>query len=164
MVRRAHAGDVDAIGSIVERAYSMYIERIGRRPAPMDDDYAQKVREGLVDIADDGGPVGLIVLVPAPGHLLIENVAVAPEHQGTGVGRLLLRHAEQRARALRLDELRLYTNAAMTENLMLYPRLGYQERARRSEDGFERVYFSKRIAPSATAPAPRSPRGTGSVG
>jgi hypothetical protein len=41
--------------------------------------------------------------------------------------------------------LRLYTNAAMRENLILYHRLGYQEDDRRGEDGFERVFLSKRL-------------------
>ena len=44
-----------------------------------------------------------------------------------------------------MAELRLYTNQLMTENLALYPALGYTETGRRAEDGFARVYFSKRI-------------------
>jgi hypothetical protein len=41
--------------------------------------------------------------------------------------------------------LRLYTNAAMTENLTLYQRLGYREDERRGEAGFERVFLSKHL-------------------
>ena len=37
------------------------------------------------------------------------------------------------------------TNEKMTENLTLYPRLGYCEVARRTEDGFNRVYFQKTL-------------------
>ena len=40
----------------------------------------------------------------------------------------------------------LYTNAAMRENLSLYPRLGWVETDRRTEDGFERVYFEKPVS------------------
>jgi hypothetical protein len=36
----------------------------------------------------------------------------------------------------------------MVENLAFYPRLGYREDARRVEDGFRRVYYSKRIPAS----------------
>ena len=39
--------------------------------------------------------------------------------------------------------MRLYTNARMTENLSLYPHLGYVEVERREEDGFDRVFFEK---------------------
>jgi hypothetical protein len=33
----------------------------------------------------------------------------------------------------------------MTENLALYARLGYEEDERRREDGFARVFMSKRL-------------------
>ena len=35
----------------------------------------------------------------------------------------------------------------MTENLEMYPALGYVVAGRRSEEGFERVYFRKHLAP-----------------
>jgi ribosomal protein S18 acetylase RimI-like enzyme len=145
-IRPAKASDVEALREIVERAYSAYVERIGRRPAPMDDDYAEKLRSGHVFVADrDGEVVGLVVLLVAEDHLLIENVAVDPERQGEGMGRSLMAHAEAFASERRISELRLYTNAAMTENLALYARLGYREDERRDEDGFERVFLSKRL-------------------
>ena len=62
-----------------------------------------------------------------------------------GVGRALLSYAETHARRHGLDTLRLYTNAAMAENLALYRRLGYREDDRRGEHGFERVFLSKRL-------------------
>jgi ribosomal protein S18 acetylase RimI-like enzyme len=91
----------------------------------------------------NGEPVGLIVAVVADDRLLIDNVAVEPAHQGQGVGRALLAHAEQIAARRGLSELRLYTNAAMLENLALYPRLGYREVERRRDEGFDRVFFTK---------------------
>ncbi len=143
-IRRARAGDVTRVSDIVERAYSVYVERIGRRPAPMDDDYAEKVYRGHAFVAEDAGDVaGLIVLIRQPDHVLIENVAVDPLRQGIGIGRALLGYAETHACELGMRSLRLYTNAAMTENLVLYPSLGYREVDRRRENGFERVYFSK---------------------
>lgn len=147
-IRAAQEPDIVALREIVERAYSIYIERIGRRPAPMDDDYAEKLREGHVFVADEGGEVvGLIVLLTATAqnHLLIENVAVDPEHQGKGIGRSLMAYAETYAAERRIPELRLYTNAAMTENLALYLRLGYREDDRRTENGLKRVFLSKRL-------------------
>jgi len=142
-IRQAQASDVSTIEDIVERAYSRYIQRIGRRPAPMDDDYAERIRRGQAFVAEDVHVTGLIILIGEPDHVLIENVAVDLRHQGEGIGRALLDYAETSARALGAAELRLYTNAAMTENLVLYTRLGYQEIDRRTENGFERVFFSK---------------------
>lgn len=118
----------------------------------MDDDYLENLHESHVFVADEGGEVvGLIVLFTARDHLLIENVVVDPDHQGKGLGRSLMAYAEAYASGQRIPELRLYTNAAMTENLSLYPRLGYHEDDRRTEDGFERVFFSKRLASSSTS-------------
>jgi ribosomal protein S18 acetylase RimI-like enzyme len=145
-IRPAAPTDADAVGELVQRAYEHYIDRIGRRPGPMEADYEQRVAQGQVSVASEASEViGLIVLVQEPDHLLIENVAVAPEHQGKGVGRALLAFAEGVAREAGIQTLRLYTHAAMTENLALYPRLGYRETERRADNGFERVFFAKQL-------------------
>lgn len=153
-IRTARITEAGLLRRIVQRAYRGYVARIGRRPAPMDDDYDLRVRSGQVSVAVVGGDVaGLIVTAARPDHLLVENVAVDPAHQGRGVGRALLEHAEHLAARDGLPELRLYTNAAMTENLALYPRLGYTEIGRQRSDGFDRVFFVKPLA----APGERRP-------
>jgi ribosomal protein S18 acetylase RimI-like enzyme len=78
--------------------------------------------------------------------LLLENVAVLPTAQGRGIGSRLLALAEDQARGLRLCEIRLYTNEAMTENLAYYTRRGYAETHRAEQDGFRRVFFRKQLA------------------
>jgi ribosomal protein S18 acetylase RimI-like enzyme len=146
ILRGAVPADWAAVQRLVEAAYGPYVERIGRRPAPMDADYAALIDAGLVTVAErDGAVVGLLVLVPAADHLLVENVAVDPEVQRTGLGRRLMAHAEEEARARGLHELRLYTNEKMVENVAWYPRLGYRETERRAESGFSRVFFAKRL-------------------
>ena len=143
-VRKARADEVDTVRAIVDQAYSPYIERIGRRPAPMDDDYDARIRDGLLDVVEDNGEIlGLIVLVDEGDALLVENIAVRPASQGRGVGRTLLAHADSTATRLGLAQLRLYTHSAMTENIALYSRLGWHETHRRTERGFQRVFFSK---------------------
>jgi ribosomal protein S18 acetylase RimI-like enzyme len=146
ILRPAEPADLQAVEHLVEAAYGVYVERIGRRPAPMDADYAALIGDGLVTVADrDGAVVGAIVLVPMADHMLVENVAVDPAAQGTGVGRRLMAHAEHEALGLGLSELRLYTNEHMVENIAWYPRLGYRETDRRAESGFARVFFEKRL-------------------
>jgi len=145
-VRLAQPADIAAIRDLVQRAYAPYVVRIGRRPAPMDDDYGAKVEARLAFVAEEaGGITGLIVLLGQPDHMLVENVAVDPDRQSEGIGRELLAFAETSAREAGVAELRLYTNAAMTENLAFYPRLGYEETGRRTDNGFERVFFSKSL-------------------
>lgn len=57
----------------------------------------------------------------------------------------MIEFVEQKAKAEGYCRLELYTNAKMTENLGLYPRLGYQQFDRRIENGFDRVYFYKTL-------------------
>jgi len=145
-VRPAEASDVGALAALARDAYEVYVPGIGRSPAPMNADYAEAVRTGLTWAAvRDDVIVGLLVLVVRPDHLLLENVAVLPSAQGSGVGARLLALAEEQARELGREEIRLYTNEAMTENLAYYPKHGYVETHRAEQDGFRRVFFSKRI-------------------
>jgi ribosomal protein S18 acetylase RimI-like enzyme len=146
-IRPAEEADVPAVHDLVQRAYSPYVSRIGRPPGPMTQDYEVKVAAGHVSVVDDAGSVvGLIVLVEEADHLLVENVAVDPGRQGEGIGRALLAFAEGYAHEAGLSTLRLYTHALMTENLALYPRLGYEEVDRRTDHGFERVFFVKHLS------------------
>jgi ribosomal protein S18 acetylase RimI-like enzyme len=87
-----------------------------------------------------------------PDHLWIENVAVAPEQQGRGFGRLLLDHAERRAIHAGRPEIRLLTNQAFAANLELYARRGYIVNRTEPFRGGTTVHMSKRIEPpEATA-------------
>ena len=143
-VRRADTSDIDAMHDLARAAYRPYVERMGRRPAPMTADYGYAVESGHAWVAQLGDRiVGLLVLEPAEDHLLLENVAVAPQARGLGVGSRLLQLAEEQARRHGLRQVRLYTNEAMSENLAYYPRRGYRETHRAIQDGFRRVFFVK---------------------
>jgi GNAT superfamily N-acetyltransferase len=146
-VRLAAPAEAGTLHAIARDAYQHYVPRIGREPAPMSADYGAAVRDGEAWVAvDQGQVIGFAVLIAQPDHLLLENLAVRPSRQGRGAGSLLLALAEDEARRLRLAEIRLYTNEAMTENLAYYPRHGYAETHRAEHDGFRRVFFRKRIA------------------
>ncbi len=108
--------------------------------------YAGIVSSGRAWVAErQGDLVGLLVLEPHADHLLLENIAVDPHWQGSGIGSQLLAFAESRAGLLGLTEVRLFTNAVMTENLDYYPRRGYRETHRAEQDGYQRVFFSKKL-------------------
>jgi ribosomal protein S18 acetylase RimI-like enzyme len=146
-IRLATAADVAAIVNIVEEAYRHYLPRIGKPPAPMLDDYAARVLEGVVWVIEEGcGLAGVIVLLPRPDHLLLDNVAVAPARQRSGLGRRLLAFAEAEAVRCGYREIRLYTHQTMTENQRLYAAIGYEETGRATEAGYERVFMRKRLA------------------
>jgi len=144
--RVATAQDRSAVEAIVTAAYSHYVPRIGRKPGPMLDDYGALIRDGRVYVTDRGGAVkGILVLIPEQDAMLLDNVAVAPDVQGSGVGRAMLEFAEQAAVHAGYRTIRLYTNEAMTENLELYAKIGYSETHRAEEKGLRRVYMAKAV-------------------
>ena len=143
-LRPATPADVPRLTDLVESAYGHYVERIGGRPRPMNDDYAAVVETCEVTVAERGGEiVGLVVLRVTDEGFSIDNVAVDPSQQGTGVGRALLEFAEAEARRAGFDSIYLFTHERMTENLALYERVGYVEYDRRSGGAAEIVYLRK---------------------
>jgi GNAT superfamily N-acetyltransferase len=146
-VRQARPEEAGAVRALVESAFARHSEAVGRRPGPMDDDHAGRIAAGeqYVAEADDGTLASAIVLVDAGDHLVVNNVAVAPAHQGEGRGRALLAFAEAEARRRGLPEIRLNTNAAMHDNIAMYPRLGFTEVGRETQHGFHRVLFVKAL-------------------
>jgi predicted N-acetyltransferase YhbS len=114
-------------------------------------DYADLIARGTLSVLVQEGELrGVLVLKQEAAMLWIENVAVHPGHHHRGFGRRLLAYAEQRARAAKLLEVRLYTHELMVENISLYRRLGYQEVERREEEGFRRVFMRKVLDSTAT--------------
>ena len=143
-IRKAVKADLPGIRACAENAYRMYIECIGREPAPMVADFAASIERGhLLVIDQDDAVAGFVVYYEKIGCVHLENVAVNPDFQKRGIGKKLINFVEKQARADGYSRIELYTNAKMTENLGLYPRLGYREFDRRIENGFDRVYFSK---------------------
>lgn len=146
-IQRARPEDAPFIRRIARAAYSPYIRRIGRKPASMLADFPALIAaEEVWALSEFADIVGYIVLREHELGLHIENVAVDPERHGQGHGRRLLDFAEEEAARRGRRRLDLYTNARMTENLTLYPALGWREVERRSENGFDRVYFEKPVA------------------
>lgn len=152
IIRLARADECDAIHALVAAAYGPYVARIGREPAPMSADYRALIARGVVYVLPGAaGPRGLLVAYLEGDTFLIENVAVSPREQGLGLGRRLLDFAAGLASAQDAVALTLYTNALMTENVHYYGKLGFVETARRTVDGFDRIYMLKALAgPSAT--------------
>ena len=146
-IRPAGPEDAAAIGDLVRASYAKYVERIGKEPAPMLEDYAALISAGEVWASVEGEEVlGVLVMRPAEDHLFVGNVAVAPDHQGEGLGRELMAFAEAGARKDGLPEIRLYTNEKMRENVAIYAKLGFEETERKLDGGYRRVFMRKRLA------------------
>lgn len=147
MIRLAEASDEPDIRNCAEQAYARYVPVIGRKPAPMIVDFITQIAAGVVYVAtdDQASFQGFIVFYAKEGYFLLENVAVLPSAAGRGVGKTLISFCENTARQRGVNAVHLYTNEKMTDNLSIYPRLGYVKVAERTEDGFNRVYFEKSL-------------------
>jgi N-acetylglutamate synthase-like GNAT family acetyltransferase len=143
-IRRATAADLLTVQEVMSAAYEKYLTYMDRPPAPMLRDYVPVIEAGALWVAGD--PVaGVIALNLTGDTLLIENLAVRPASQGTGVGRALMDFAELRARQLEVRRLALYTHVVMTENQAIYQHLGYREVERKTVDGYHRVFMEKTL-------------------
>jgi ribosomal protein S18 acetylase RimI-like enzyme len=147
MIRKAVEADEARVRDCAEDAYQRYVAAIGRRPAPMVADFRSQIAAGQVYVATDtnGTLQGFIVFFQKDDYMFLENVAVLRAALGRGIGKSLIDFCEAEARRLGLKSVELYTNEKMTANLSMYPHLGYVEVGRHSEDGFDRVYFEKRL-------------------
>ncbi|KGO51151.1 Acyl-CoA N-acyltransferase [Penicillium expansum] len=148
ILHKATVKDIPIIKSMIDAAYSKYIYRIGKPPAPMTEDWDQMIRthEVLV-LRDSERIVGSITFHKdkQTNSLKIDNVVVDPTSQGRGYGYYLIKFAEEEARKQGLGSVTLFTNVKMFENIGFYAKLGFAETDRRMEEGFERVYFYKMV-------------------
>jgi len=146
-LRPALPSDAPGIAACVCEAYVHYIERIGKQPGPMLEDFSLVIAEAMVHVATRGKlVVGAIVLKTTDEGFYVDNVAVRPSAKGTGVGRMLLQLAESEARKLGYASIYLATHELMVENRALYNRIGYVEYDHRVVGGYPRVFFRKVLA------------------
>ena len=146
IVRAAIIEDASAVEECVVAAFEPYVERIGKPPAPMIADYPSLIRSERVWVAErDGEVAGVLVQYVTEHGFYLDTVAVSPSWRGTGVGRALLQFAENQAIHCGFDSIYLCTNTKMTENQILYPKIGYTEYDRRAEAGYDRVFYRKQL-------------------
>ncbi|KAI1269778.1 acyl-CoA N-acyltransferase [Xylariaceae sp. FL1019] len=144
--RLAIPKDIQAVQDVVQAAYSPWESIIGQKPGPMLDNYNILIQHGRVSIVEIEGIVqGILVLIPEEKTMLLDNIAVSPSAQGSGLGRKLIQHAELCARDAGYRSIRLYTHELMTRNIEYYSRLGYKETHRAEEKGLKRVYMTKTL-------------------
>jgi len=147
--RLAGLDDLAFVHDTTWAAYSSYLPLLGTMPLPVTADHAAAIARGQVWLVRDGGvDTGLMVLEAAADHLMIESLALLPDHQGRGLGRWMLGFAEQRARDAGASELRLYTNALMARNIAIYGQAGFVETGRQAvphRANFVRVHMAKPV-------------------
>lgn len=152
MIRPAEPADAEPVTALIHSAYGGYVSLLGRNPQPLNDNYAALIEAGEVfALTEDDALLGvLVVQEPEYGTLLVRTVAIAPRHQGQGLGTRLMAYAEQVADERDLTRMQLYTNEVMDGTARLYARLGYAETHRTGADGQQVIYMAKEIRPGRT--------------
>lgn len=147
-IRKAHPSDAPDILACVCEAYAHYVDRMGKEPAPMLEEYTEVIARAQVYVAvdEEKAVAGVLVLERTEDGLCLDNIAVRLSFHGKGVGRELLKLAEAEALRQGYDSLYLYTNELMHENQALYTRCGYTEYGRRVIDGYARIFYRKYLA------------------
>jgi ribosomal protein S18 acetylase RimI-like enzyme len=149
----AAVGDT-AIADLLHRAYVGGGFTDPEQATSMFEPSVVRSRGDLLVVEDDsGGLIGMVIVMTptAPGRKLaahdeaeMQLLAVAPEHQGRGIGRLLVRAAVSTAVRLGFAKMVLWTQPAMHAAQRLYADEGFTrapERDFRRADGRSFLVF-----------------------
>ena len=130
-IRRMSARDVQRVLEIAEGlreaprwAASAYLAAIDPGHSP------RRIALVAANLAS-GAPVGFLVASVGPPEAELETIAVAPQGQRRGVGRLLLGALEEELKTERVTELLLEVRASNLGALGFYAALGFRETGRR---------------------------------
>ena len=125
----------EEVGSVIRAAFTPYVRALGREfPAVGSAGFAEawerfvaELERGNVYVALDGERiVGAVRTKPQEKDLYIQQIAVDPARQGTGVGSWLLQRIDEVARARGLGGLSLETAEMAVANIRLYQRHGFE--------------------------------------
>ena len=135
LIRPARPADLASLRDI-ELAAGLAFRDIGM-PDIADDDLPSVAeldeyrRGGLAWVAVDGGdrPVAYLIADRVDGNLHVEQVSVDPAHARRGIGRALIEHVADLARAEGVRSLTLTTFADVPWNAPYYERCGFRRLA-----------------------------------
>jgi predicted N-acetyltransferase YhbS len=140
-IRPAHPEDYPRIGELTVAAY----QEIEITNNPVVDDYMAELRnvkarakdaDVLVAVNETGAVLGAVTLVldtsspmaewDEPGVAGFRMLAVAPEAQGKGVGKLLAEHCVTRAREAGAHAVLIHSRHTMTAARGIYAQMGFR--------------------------------------
>jgi len=133
-VRRARLSDAAALAQLVNRAFSVE-QWISDDPRTSADEIAALIASSCVLVLEGTGGIAAVVVVQGltarsertPRHAYLGMLSVAPELQGMGLGRRLVRVAEAMAEAGGASAMTLRIMSLREELSRWYRSLGYRE-------------------------------------
>lgn len=148
--RVAGHSDIITAARMVFESYAPYIPIMGKIPPTIFEDFGHHIDQGNMWLLEySRSPIGMLVLTPGYDHLLLQSMAVLPQHQRQGHGRSLLRFADHHAKGIGLPKILLYTNSLMERNQRMYKQHGYRETHRTAYDWGWRVHMERKVPRSA---------------
>jgi RimJ/RimL family protein N-acetyltransferase len=145
-LRRAGLDDLDQLTALQHAAFAENRIALGVPPLAMTADYAEALQTSDVwFLEEDGEVIGAVILTLRPDDVLLWSIATHPSMQGQGVGNRLLAIAEQKARALGRNTIRLYTGAPLTARVAWYQRHGYRVERRETLPDRDLVHMIKTL-------------------
>jgi ribosomal protein S18 acetylase RimI-like enzyme len=142
-VRRATAGDAQAIGAVFDaavRAGWSYLGEVAQQPMFVPEDWDELVADhappNVLLVATDrpGRVVGYAAVHPGDGEMFL--LFVDPAHGGRGVGRMLLSAAHDALRKAGCKEAFLFTHEQNERALAVYASAGYRPDGSMRESDF----------------------------
>lgn len=125
-----------------------YFAELNRRfpqgfdPGPPTDPASYRPPQGAFLLASlSHKPVGCVALSVPDRE--VKRLWIAPEARGQGLARRLMQAIEAQARQLGLTDLRLDTNATLTEAIALYTSTGWTEVPRYNDNPYAQAWFAK---------------------
>ncbi len=149
IVRARDPYDWEVLLSLIRRAFAGMEGRIDP-PSSLHALTAEAIAHQAVtgEVWVCGPNEACMFLTLKPGRLYLGKLAVDPLLQGQGLGRGLVRLAEERARNLGYDRLELETRVELVENHAIFRKLGFAEVGRSAHLGFDRptsITFAKTV-------------------
>ena len=145
IIEQNHNIQPDALAVIAKQAFEQYCEEMGRAPAPMVADYAKHLEKDVVfTVEEQGTLIGFAIIMEKIDGFWLETIAILPEHSGKGIGTKLMQAIEHYLLS-RASHYQLYTNEVMRAAQRWYVALGFVEVDRRLGDGFQRIYYQKKL-------------------
>lgn len=151
-IRAATVADLAAIVICSKLAFASFAGNVHEDSEDLKraENLQSQIHEGSIRlICDETHVLGYISFWPAADQMFIDTLAVLPKHHRQGLGSQLLAFAEFETFRLSLKATTLFTKATMTGNLHFYQSRGYSETGRCDDDGFCRVFYTKKF-PSLT--------------
>jgi GNAT superfamily N-acetyltransferase len=129
-IRPATAADADAVASVLAEAFAefqpLYTPAGYHATTPARHEIEQRFADGPIWVVEhDGRIAGTVSALLRDDGVYLRSMAVAPAARGCGVGRALLRQAEEFAAANDRQHLYLSTTPFLSSAIRLYERAGF---------------------------------------